>query len=59
MTTKFATGYDDLKRLLQIFCQKEGLELQEEHLKYTEVDYLRGDTFVILNLDYAFAKGER
>ena len=51
--------YESMKEEFASFCQKEGLELQEEHLKYTEVDYLRGDTFVMLNLDYAFEKGER
>lgn len=51
--------YESTKEALAAFCQKEGLELKEEHLKYTGVDCLRGDTFVILNLDYAFEKGEK
>lgn len=48
--------YDEIYSTLLKVCQKEGLRLVEEHLGYKEVDYLRGDDRIILNLDYDFDK---
>lgn len=48
--------YDEMYSTLLKLCKNEGLRLVEEHLGYQEVDFLRGDGYIIRNLDFDFEK---